>query len=93
MACRAVTAVTAGEPLLRDRLVMLLTSRSGRAICVRCAAAQLGVAHKSAHEAALKVEALPGFRRGYARCAECRKLRIALVDTGAPLAAATQEQA
>ena len=79
--------------LLRDRLVALLMSRSGRSICARCAATELGVAHKSAHEAALKVEALSGFRRAYAPCGECGKLRITLVDTGAPLTAATQEHA
>lgn len=77
--------------VLRDRLVVLLTARSGRALCVRCAATQLGVPHKSAHEAALKVEALAGFRRGYAPCAECGKLRIVLaVDGIAPVASAEE---
>lgn len=77
--------------VLRERLVALLTSRSGRALCVRCAATHLGVPHKSAHEAALKVEALAGFRRGYAPCAECGKLRIVLaVGDIAPVVAAEE---
>ena len=74
--------------MLRDRLVALLASRPGRAICVRCTAARLGVAHNSAHEAALKVESVAGFRRAYATCPECGKLRIVLVATDLPGVAA-----
>lgn len=77
--------------MLRDRLVTLLASRSGLGLCVRCAAAQLGVAHKSAHEAALKVEALAGFRRAYDSCAECGKLRIVVSTYRPPLTVAARE--
>ena len=77
--------------MLRDRLVALLTAHAGRAVCVRCAATQLGVAHKAAHEAALKLEARAGFRRGYASCSECGKLRIVLAALGGPAIIATRE--
>jgi hypothetical protein len=77
--------------VLRDRLVALLTSRPGRALCARCAARALGVAHKTAHEAALKVESLAGVRRAYATCTDCAKLRIVLATTGETVTATVQE--
>ena len=79
--------------MLRDRLVTLLTTHAGQAVCVRCAATRLGVAHKAAHEAALKVEARAGFRRAYASCSRCGKLRIVLVAGGGPAVRGTREQA
>lgn len=61
---------------LRDRVVELLSSQPGRDLCVGCIARALDVSHKSAHEATLKLEAVPAFRRAYGRCAACGKTRI-----------------
>ena len=61
---------------LRDRVVDVLEKRPGDSLCVGCIAKSLGATHKSAHEATLKLEAQPGFTRGYGRCAICGKTRI-----------------
>ena len=53
-----------------------LRTRPGDPICVGCIAKVLGTTHKSAHEATLKLEARPGFSRGYGRCSMCGKTRI-----------------
>jgi hypothetical protein len=70
---------------LRDRVVDALQARPGQALCVGCVAKALGATHKSAHEATLKLEARPGFTRGYGECAVCHKTRI--VTRRAPAAA------
>jgi hypothetical protein len=69
---------------LKERVIELLHSRAGEDVCVGCIARALGVPHKSAHEAMLKLEAQSGFRRRYGRCVACDKTRIV---TGYTLAA------
>lgn len=61
---------------LRDRVVEALRARPGDSLCVGCISRTLGTTHKSAHEATLKLEAEPGFTRGYASCTDCGKTRI-----------------
>ena len=61
---------------LRERVVALLASQPDRELCVSCIARALGVMHKSAHEATLKLEASAAFNRRYAICAVCGKTRI-----------------
>ena len=61
---------------LRDRVVDTLEKRPDHSLCVGCIARLLDTPHKSAHEATLKLEARPGFTRGYGRCAVCGKTRI-----------------
>ncbi|MBI1735578.1 MAG: hypothetical protein HYR51_10420 [Candidatus Rokubacteria bacterium] len=61
---------------LRERVITLLASQPRREVCVSCIARALGVAHKSAHEATLKLEASAAFHRRYAVCAVCGKTRI-----------------
>lgn len=67
---------------LRGRITSLLRAEPGRELCAACIARELGVKHKSAHQAALKLEASRGFRRQYGRCALCGKTR--LVATALP---------
>lgn len=67
---------------LRERITSLLQSQPGRELCAACIARELDVKHKSAHQAALKLEASRGFRRQYGRCATCGKTR--LVATAVP---------
>jgi hypothetical protein len=62
--------------LLKDRVMALLQSLAPQRLCAACLSALLAVPHKSAHEAALKVEAVPTYRRRYARCSRCGKTRI-----------------
>jgi hypothetical protein len=62
--------------MLRNRVMDLLVNRPSERLCAACMATILGVPHKSAHEAALKLEALPAFRRHYGRCSRCGKTRI-----------------
>ena len=61
---------------LREKVVALLASQPGREVCVSCIARALGAAHKSAHEATLKLEASAEFQRRYAICAVCGKTRL-----------------
>jgi hypothetical protein len=61
---------------LRDRITALLRARAGKEICSACIARALGVRHKSAHQAALKLEASASFRRQYGWCSECGKTRL-----------------
>jgi hypothetical protein len=61
---------------LRDRISALLRQHPGKELCAACIAVALDVRHKSAHQAALKLEASTGFRRQYGRCAECGKTRL-----------------
>lgn len=69
---------------LKDRVIALLVSRPGDGLCGSCLARMLGVPHKSAHEAALKLEARPGFNRGYGQCSVCDKYRIVTVRRSEP---------
>ncbi|MBI2202242.1 MAG: hypothetical protein HYU41_00035 [Candidatus Rokubacteria bacterium] len=62
--------------ILRQRVISLMQSRPGERLCASCVAEQLGVRHKNAHEAMLKLEAHLGFRRGYGRCSACDKTRM-----------------
>jgi hypothetical protein len=62
--------------VLKSRVMDLLVNRPAQPLCASCMASMLGVPHKAAHEAALKLEALPAFRRHYGRCSECGKTRI-----------------
>jgi uncharacterized protein with PIN domain len=57
-------------------VIALLRSRTAEALCAACLSQLLDVPHKSAHEAVLKLEAVPTFRRHYARCSSCGKTRI-----------------
>jgi hypothetical protein len=66
---------------LRERMMALLTARPGLELCAGCIAEELGVRHKSAHQAALKLEAARGFRRQYGRCAACGKTRLIATAT------------
>ena len=61
---------------LKERVVEFLSSQPGRDMCVGCISRALDVSHKSAHEATLKLEAVPAFRRAYGQCAACGKTRI-----------------
>jgi hypothetical protein len=77
---------------LRDRVITVLQTRPGESLCVGCIAKALGATHKSAHEATLKLEARPGFSRGYGHCALCGKTRIVTQQRGsapAPAGGAT----
>lgn len=73
---------------LRDRVVEALRTRPGDSLCVGCIAKALGTTHKSAHEATLKLEAQPGFTRGYASCTDCGKTRIVTTRRAPTLAPA-----
>lgn len=75
---------------LRDRVVEALRARPGTSLCVGCIAKTLGTTHKSAHEATLKLEAQPGFTRGYASCSDCGKTRIVTTRRASPAPAATE---
>ncbi len=66
-------------PIMRERVVSLLQSRPGEPLCASCVAGQLGVRHKNAHEAMLKLEAHGGFRRAYGQCSACDKTRMVSV--------------
>lgn len=68
---------------VRQEVVALLASQPGRELCVSCIARAIGVTHKSAHEATLKLEAAPAFNRRYAACAVCGKTRIVVGKVGA----------
>lgn len=61
---------------IRDRITSLLRAQPGRELCAACIARELGVKHKSAHQAALKLEASRGFQRRYGLCAGCGKTRL-----------------
>ncbi len=74
---------------LRDRITALLMKEAGKELCSACIAASLGVKHKSAHQAALKLEASTMFRRQYGRCSACGKTRL----VAAAVAVATVEPA
>jgi ribosomal protein L34E len=72
-------------PILRQRVVALLRSRPGEPLCVSCVAQHLGVRHKNAHEAMLKLEAHRGFHRAYGQCSTCGKTRmVSGVSAGGP---------
>ena len=73
---------------LRDRVVGLMQTRPGESLCVGCIAKALGATHKSAHEATLKLEARPGFTRGYGPCVLCGKTRIVTQQRASPTSAA-----
>ncbi|MBI2216272.1 MAG: hypothetical protein HYU51_03150 [Candidatus Rokubacteria bacterium] len=79
--------MTSRTMTLRDRITALLRTRTGEEFCAACIAKMLDVRHKSAHQAALKLEASVAFRRQYGRCSTCGKTRLvatALGPTAAP---------
>ena len=69
---------------VREKVLALLASQPDRELCVSCLARALGVMHKSAHEATLKLEASAAFQRRYAACAVCGKTRIVVGKLSAP---------
>jgi hypothetical protein len=66
---------------LRDRITTLLRRETGKELCSACIARALDVRHKSAHQAALKLEASAAFRRQYGRCSGCGKTRLVAAAT------------
>jgi ribosomal protein L34E len=61
---------------LSERVLEVLRSSAGRDQCIGCIAHAVGVPHKRAHDAMLKLEAHRGFTRSYGKCSICGKTRI-----------------
>ena len=72
---------------VRDRVIPLLESRRGERLCLSCIAGLLQVTDKQAHEATLKLEQHPAFRRQCALCSMCGKTRTITTHASPPFGA------